>query len=98
MRRIVHTVALCAALAAVAVGLWRDAGPTTTIVRAATAYLGCFLLAGALVLAVRLAEPAPAPEPAAEKRRASRRRRAAPGASTGPACAGAAQPSAAAPE
>jgi hypothetical protein len=66
MQRIVHTVSLLAALVALGVSIWRDAGPLDALKRAVIAYLGFFIVFAGLALAYRAgvqAENRPAPPP-----------------------------------
>ena len=79
MRRFVHTLALGAALVALALGVWRDYGAFTAVKRAALSYLVAYFLAGGLGVAGRAAlwasrdpEPEPEPEPKKKKRRRKR--------------------------
>ena len=67
MQRVVNTLALMAALVALGVSIWRDAGPLDALRRAGIAYLGFFIVFAALALVFRagvLAENRPAPPPA----------------------------------
>ena len=82
MRRLVQTIALGAALVALALGVWRDYGAFTALKRATLAYLAAYFLAGGLSLitraalgAVRDPEPEPETEPAPRKKRPRRPRR-----------------------
>jgi hypothetical protein len=52
LRRIVHTLALLAALTALVLGIWRGTGVLLTLKRAVVAYVACFGVAGACGLAV----------------------------------------------
>ena len=79
MRRLVHTLALGAALVALALGVWRDYGAFTAVKRAALSYLVAYFLAGGLGMAARAAlyasrdpEPEPEPEPKKKRRRPKR--------------------------
>lgn len=69
MKRLVQTVAIGAALIAVALGVWRDCGTLLTLQRAALAYLLAYFLAGIMYLGGQAAlagaqdpEPPPPPE------------------------------------
>ncbi len=69
MRRMVQTVAVGAALSAVAVGVWRDYEPVATLQRAVGAYLAAYFAGGLVYLAGRAALRGvedPPPPPAAE--------------------------------
>jgi hypothetical protein len=84
----VHTIALGAALVALAMGVWRDYGAFTALKRAGVAYLLAYFLAGGLGLAARAAvvaigDPEPEPEPAPARGRSRRKKRRAPEPPTG---------------
>lgn len=76
MQRIVHSLALGAALIALVASLWHDWGTLTTIKRMVIAYLGFFFLGGVLSLAVKLVgvlekdHPAPPGQRRKESRKA----------------------------
>ncbi len=53
MAQIIQTVAVGAASAVLAVGLWRDWGTMAVLKRAGIAYLGFFILGSLLLLMVR---------------------------------------------
>ena len=53
MSRLVHTIALLAALVVLISCLWRDYGLLVSLKRVVIAYLGSFFLAAGLVLALR---------------------------------------------
>jgi hypothetical protein len=79
MKRLVQTVAIGAALIAVALGVWRDCGTLLTLQRATLAYLLAYFLAGIMYLGGQAAlagaqdpEPPPPPE---EDPRGKRQRR-----------------------
>lgn len=81
MKRLVQTVALGAALLALAFGVWRDLDALMTLRRAALAYLVAYFLAAIAVLGCRAAlrgvrdpDPEPEPEPADAGRRSWRSR------------------------
>jgi len=66
MRRIVHSVALGAALVSVAVSIWRDDAAVSAIFRAVMAYCAFFIVSALLALAYRagvLAENRPKSPP-----------------------------------
>jgi hypothetical protein len=98
MRRLVQTIALAAALTAIALSVWRDYGLLLALKRAIIAYLSAYLVGAVLVLATRaalgaLADPPPPPPP--EPQRRKRRRKASPRTETpDPEDAPAAEPSA----
>ncbi len=80
MKRLIHTIALGAALVALALGVWRDYGAFTALKRTVISYLVAYFLAAGLGLAARAAvsalrdpEPEPAPEPARGKSRRRKR-------------------------
>ncbi len=80
MKRLVHTLALGAALVALALGIWRDYGAFTALKRATIAYLATYFAAGGLGLTARLAvnavrDPEPVPADASAKGRSRRMRR-----------------------
>lgn len=80
MKRLVHTLALGAALVALSLGVWRDYGAFTAVKRAAMSYLVAYFLAGGLGVAARAAlwasrDPEPEPEPAETSKKPRRRRR-----------------------
>jgi hypothetical protein len=76
MRQLVQTIALGAALVALALAVWRDYGAFTALKRALLAYLAAYFLAGGLGLATRAALGAVRdPEPEAERGPAARTRR-----------------------
>jgi uncharacterized membrane protein YcfT len=54
MQRIVHSLALGAALIALVASLWHDWGTFTTVKRMVIAYLGFFFVGAVLSLAVKL--------------------------------------------
>ena len=79
MKRLVHTLALGAALVALALGVWRDYGAFTAVKRAGLSYLVAYFLAGGLGVATRAAlwasrDPEPEPEPVPERKKKRRRR------------------------
>ena len=53
MSRLIQTIALIAALAVLAAGLWQGWGLVTTVKRLVVAYLGFFFLGSLAALAVR---------------------------------------------
>ncbi len=53
MRRVVHSVALGAALVSVAVSIWRNDGALSAILRAVMAYCAFFIVSALLALAYR---------------------------------------------
>ncbi len=66
MRRVVHSVALGAALVSVAVTIWRNDGALSAILRAVMAYCAFFIVSALLALAYRagvLAENRPKSPP-----------------------------------
>lgn len=78
MRRMIQTLAIGAALAAVAVGVWRDYGALLTLKRAAVAYLAVYFVAGAIYLAAAAALRAVRDKPPPEEsdgRQSARRRK-----------------------
>ncbi|MDD5718682.1 MAG: hypothetical protein PHQ53_03230 [Candidatus Krumholzibacteria bacterium] len=81
MKRLIQTVAVGAALVAVASGIWLDYGALLTLKRAVVAYLAAYFLGGIMYLAGRAAlrgvrDPDPEPEPdPQEVARADRQRR-----------------------
>ena len=82
MGRLVQTIALGAALLALATGVWKDYATLTVLRRVLVAYLAAYLVAGVLILIARaalgaVADPPPPPDPEAgrRKRRPARRRR-----------------------
>jgi len=78
MRRLVQTIALAAALGALALGVWRDYGPYTAVRQAVVAYLVAYFLSGTVGLAGKAAlrvlrDPDPEPEPDPREKRRRRR-------------------------
>jgi hypothetical protein len=76
--RTVQTLALGAALVALALGVWRDYGVAVAVKRTVIAYLAAYFLAGGVGLAARAAlrasrDPEPDPEPEPDKPRRRRR-------------------------
>jgi hypothetical protein len=64
MQRMVHTLALAAALVALVASLWQDWGTATTLKRMLISYLAFYFLGAVLALLVRLAGPAAGDRPA----------------------------------
>jgi hypothetical protein len=80
MKRLVQTVAIGAALVAVALGVWRDCGALLTLQRATLAYLLAYFLAGIMYLGGQAAlagarDPEPPPPPEEDNARGKRKRR-----------------------
>ncbi len=80
MKNLVQSIALAAAVAAVAVGVWRDYTATVVLRQAAVAYLGAYFVAGAAWILCQAAlrgvrDPEPPPEPPADPRKRNRQRR-----------------------
>jgi len=80
MKRLVQTVAIGAALIAVALGVWRDCGTLLTLQRATLAYLLAYFLAGIMYLGGQAAlagaqDPEPPPPPPEENTRGKRKGR-----------------------
>lgn len=72
MKSLIQTLAIGAALVAVAIGVWRDYGAVLTLKRAAVAYLAVYFVAGVIYLAARSALRA-VQDPAPSQERADRR-------------------------
>jgi len=80
VKRLIHTIALGAALVALALAVWRDYGAFTALKRTVVSYLVAYFLAGGLGLAARAAvsalrDPEPEPDPDADKGKSRRRKR-----------------------
>ena len=80
MKRLVQTVAIGAALVAVALGVWRDCGALLTLQRATLAYLLAYFLAGIMFLGSQAAlagarDPEPPPPAPEENARGKLKRR-----------------------
>ena len=53
MHRLINTIAMCAAVAALMAGLWQDWSVLTTVKRMLIGYLGFFFLGSLMVLTIR---------------------------------------------